>query len=128
MNATQDAVRTEPGTGFTRGLQQRLLRQFKVQVADWQDTCRDLAAWEDRYLVSSQPPERLAEHSAMLDELEGVGRWLAAAGSQPGFGDTEAAEQVRLTLQDILDSRAMWHGQVSEGRRQEILRDCFHES
>ncbi len=128
MNATQDAVRVESGTGFTRGLQHRLVRQLKVQVADWQDTCRDLAAWEDRYLVSSQPSERLAEHSAMLNELEGVGRWLDDACSQPGFADPETAEQVRLTLQDILDSRAMWHGQISEARREEILRDCFHES
>jgi hypothetical protein len=127
MSATPGAIRSETSAGFVTNLQHRLLRQFKVQVADWQDTCRDLAAWEDRYLVESRAPERLAEHSALLDELERVGRWLASAGSESGLGDSESAQQIQLTLQDLLDSRALWHGQVSEARRREILRDCFNE-
>jgi hypothetical protein len=46
----------------------------------------------------------------MLDELERVGGWLAQASRQAGFADTEVTEQIQLTLQDLQDSRAMWHG------------------
>ncbi len=128
MNAVPDVIHPQTGSGFVDGLQHRLLRQFKVRAADWQDTCRELANWEDGYLVEARSPERLAEHAAMLDELERVGGWLAAAANQPGFHDLETAAQIQLTLQDLRDSRAMWHGQVSEARRREILRDCFNES
>jgi hypothetical protein len=128
MNAVPDVIHAQAGSSFVEGLQPRLLRQFKAQVSDWQDTCRELANREDGHLVESRSPERLAEHAAMLDELERVGGWLAAAADQPGFDDPETAEQIQLTLQDLRDSRAMWHGQVSEARRREILRDCFNES
>ena len=128
MSATPDATRVEPAPGFVGSLQHRLVRQFKVQVADWQDTCGELTAWEDRHLIDSPSPERRAEHAAMLDELGRVGRWLAEASRQAGFDDTEVTGQIQLTLQDLQDSRAMWHGQVSEVRRREILRDCFNES
>lgn len=128
MNTAPDMVQAQTGAGFVGNLQHRFVRQFKVQVADWQDTCRELAAWEDHFLVESAPGERLLEHAAMLDELERVGRWLAATGGQADFEDPETTGQIQLTLQDLRDSRAMWHGQVSEARRREILRDCFHES
>lgn len=128
MNAGPDVIHPQTGFSFVEGLQHRLLRQFKVQVADWQDTCRELGSWEDGHLVESRSPERLAEHAAMLNELERVGGWLAAAAHQPGFDDPETAEQIQLTLQDLRDSRAMWHGQVPEARQREILRDCFNES
>ena len=128
MSATPDATRVEPAPGFVGSLQRRLARHFKVQVADWQDTCGELSAWEDRHLIDSPSPDRLAEHVAMTDELARLGCWLAEARRQAGFADTEVAEQIRLTLQDLQDSRAMWHGQVSEVRRREILRDCFNES
>jgi hypothetical protein len=128
MSAVPDATRVEPAPGFVGSLKQRLVRQFKVQVADWQDTCGELSAWEDRHLIDSPSPERLAEHAAMLDELGRVGQWLVEASHQAGFADTEVTEQIQLTLQDLQDSRAMWHGQLSEVRRREILRGCFNES
>ncbi len=33
-----------------------------------------------------------------------------------------------MTLQDLKDRRALWHGQMSESRRTEILQAVFHES
>jgi hypothetical protein len=99
-----------------------------MEVADWQDTCRELASWEDGYLVESRSPDRLVEHAAMLDELERVGSWHSSTASQLGFDDLETAELIQLTLQDLRDSRAMWHGQTPEARRKELLRDCFNES
>jgi hypothetical protein len=127
MNAASNLLHSESNTGIVGSLQHRLVRQFKVQVADWQDTGRELTAWEDRHLLDSPSSECLAEHAAMLDELERLGRWLTEASRQAGFDDTEVTEQIQLTLQDLQDSRAMWHGQVSDARQREILRDCFDE-
>lgn len=128
MTSATDTLQPQSGPSFVGGLQHRLRRQFKVQVADWQDTCRELAAWEDQHLIESQSADRLAEHAAMLEELERVGRWLLATADEPGFEDPAMTEQIQLMLQDLRDSRAMWHSRVSETRKQGILRDCFHES
>jgi hypothetical protein len=105
-----------------------LLRQFKLQVAEWQDICRELAEWEDQNLVNGSSPQKLAEHAALLDELEHVGRWLSATADQAGFPDKATVEQIEMTLRDIRDTRAMWHGKTSEELRRHILRGCFDES
>jgi hypothetical protein len=36
-------------------------------------------------------------------------------------------ELVAMTLQDLKDARALWHGNVTRERRQEILRAVFNE-
>lgn len=128
MSTAPEVVRPGSSAGLVTSLRQRLVRQFQVQVADWLDTCRELAGWEDRYLVESSAADRLAEHAAMLDEMERVGQWLATAASQLGFDANVTTEQIQSTLQDLRDSRAMWHGDVPAPRKQEILRDCFNES
>jgi hypothetical protein len=128
MSIVSEVVPAGLGTGFVQGLQHRLVRQFQVQVADWLDTCRALVDWEDQHLVEETSPQRLAEHGAMFDELERFGRWLAGEGSQLSDETNAAAEQIKFTLQDLHDSRAMWHGVVSEERKRQILRDYFNES
>lgn len=127
MSAATNALSPSAGSSVVGSLQHRLARQFTVQVADWQDTCRGMAAWEDALLVDAPAPGRLAEHGSILDELERVGQWLAQASGQQGFAETATTEQIQLTLQDLCDSRAMRHGQTSEPRRRELLRDCFSE-
>jgi hypothetical protein len=128
MSAESGVMQAQIAPSFVAGLHHRLQRQFQVQVADWQDTCRELADWEDRNLVSLPSADRLAEHALMLENLERVGRWLVTASSQAEFGDSQTLAQIQFTLQDLHDTRAMWHGQVSESHRREILQDCFHES
>jgi hypothetical protein len=119
---------TQCRPGFFEGLQHQLVRQFQVQVADWLDTCRALVDWEDEHLVEATSPERLAEHGVMLNDLERFGQWLAGAGAQLSNEAGSAVEQIKFALQDLRDSRAMWHGSASQERKREILRDCFHES
>lgn len=128
MNAVSEHTVQASSTGLVTGFQHRLARQFQVQAADWLDTCRALADWEDRFLVEVSSAGRLAEHAAMLDDLERVGQWLASAANHvdSDFGPT--TQQIQLALQDLCDSRAMWHGKVSAQRQQEILRECLHES
>ena len=64
----------------------------------------------------------------MLDELERLGQWLASSVREVGTDPDPLPEQIKLALQDLRDSRAMWHTDVSSARRAEILYDCFHES
>lgn len=103
----------------------RVLRCFRAQVEDWHDMCRLLSAWEDRHLLDSPTPERLAEHAETLGELERVGRWLASAAQSPDYPDRETAELVAMTLQDLKDRRAMWHSQVRKEEAEDIVRTCF---
>jgi hypothetical protein len=127
MSAAARTLDFTPASSLVGNLQDRLARQFRVQVADWRDTCRNLSDWEDRNLIESATPERLSEHRAMVDELLRVGEWIAATADQPGFEDRETMEQITMTLQDLRDSRSMWQGQIPESRRKEILRDCLNE-
>ena len=125
-----DAVTAPPAEPFdlSSGLAMRLLRSFKTQVEDWYDVCRHLSDWEDRNLIDNPTPERLTQHSRLLDELERVGRWLSLGVQSPDFPDRATAELISMTLQDLKDARALWHGQMSETRRAEIRRAVFDES
>jgi hypothetical protein len=119
---------TEP-TGSPRRFATRAARHFRTQVEDWYDECRYLVEWENQNLVDTPTPERLAEHARMLDELERVGHWLASATQSADFPDPSTAELVTLTLRDLADTRAMWHGKkLDEKQRKEILKTCFNES
>ena len=124
---TATGPRAEP-VDLSAGLAKRLLRYFKAQVEDWYDVCRHLPDWEDRQLLDHRTPERLAEHSRLLDELERVGRWLSLTAQSPDFPDQATADLIAMTLQDLQDARALWHGQMSEARRAEIRSSVFHES
>jgi hypothetical protein len=111
------------------GLAARQVRYFKAQVEDWYDECRHLADWEDQNLLDNPAPEQLAEHARLLDELERVGHWLSRTVQSPDFPDPATAQLVAMTLQDLKDCRALWHRpKMSEARRAEILKACFHES
>jgi hypothetical protein len=109
------------------GISGRALRLLRAQVEDWHDVCRRLSNWEDQQLLDHPSPERLAEHARLLDELERVGTWLSLATGTSDFPDRPTAELVAMTLQDLKDARALWHGNMARERRQEILRAVFNE-
>ena len=109
------------------GISKRVLRLLEAQVEDWHDVCRHLTDWEDRYLLDQPSPERLAEHARLLAELERVGTWMSLATGSSDFPDRPTAELVAMTLQDLKDARALWHGNMTRERRQEILRAVFNE-
>jgi len=128
MNADSVPASLAEPVDLSGGLAARLLRYFKAQVEDWYDVCRSLSDWEDRHLAENPTPERLTEHARLLNELERVGRWLLLAAQSPDFPDRGTAELIAMTLQDLKDRRSLWQGQMSEGRRAEILQAIFHES
>ena len=109
-------------------MSRRAARHFKAQVEDWYDVCRHLSDWEDRRLIDQPTPENLAQHRHLLDELEQVGRWLSLATQSPDFPDRATAELVGLTLQDLKDRRALWHGKLKPAQRKEIMHAVFNES
>jgi len=109
------------------GISRRALRLLRAQVEDWHDECRRLSGWEDQHLLDHPGPERLAEHARLLDELERVGTWLSLATGTSDFPDRPTADLVAMTLQDLKDARALWHGNMTRESRQEILRAVFKE-
>lgn len=114
-------------TDLGSGLTARLVRYFKAQVEDWYDVCRQLSAWEEQHLIDHPTPEQSAEHTRLLDELEHVGRWLMRATQTPDFPDRTTAELVAMTMQDLKDRRALWHGPMKPEQREAMLREIFHE-
>ena len=126
---TSPSLVAAPGD-MSHRLALRTVRQFRAQVEDWYDECRALTDWEDQNLLDDAPkPDKLAEHARMLDELERVGRWFSSAMQSADFPDRTTAELVAMTLQDLADVRAMWHGTgLSEDEKAHILKTCFHES
>jgi hypothetical protein len=112
---------------FSGGISKRMLRYLKAQVEDWYDVCRGLTLWEERHLLGEPTAEILADHARILDELERVGHWLSLPTQSPDFPDSATAELVQMTLQDLKDRRALWHGTVPAERRKEILRSIFNE-
>jgi hypothetical protein len=96
-------------------------------VEDWHDVCRHLSDWEDQYLVGEATAGRLDEHARLLDEMERVGCWISQVTRSDDFPDRATAELAAMTLQDLNDARALWHGSMGKQRRQEILRAVFDE-
>jgi hypothetical protein len=118
---------TEP-TDLAAGFGRRVMSLLKAQVEDWQDTCSRLTRWEEQNLVDELTPKKLAEHAMLLDWLEKFGVWFSVATQKNDFPDREMAEAVAITLQDLKDRRAIWHGQLKPEQRKEILHTVFNES
>jgi hypothetical protein len=128
MRAETATVAASEPTGLDSGLAARQLRYFKAQIEDWFDACRRLGAWEDQHLLDAPGPERLVEHTRLLDELEHVGGWLGRVTQHSDYPDRSTAELVAMTVQDLKDRRALWHGQMSRDQREALLREIFDES
>jgi len=129
MIAHRPTVPANDAAELSFGLASRHVRYFRAQVEDWYDVCRLLTDWEDRYLLDDPiAAERLAEHARLLDEFERVGQWLLSAAHSKDFPDRPTAELISMTLRNLKDRRAMWHGpKMSEARRAELLKACFNE-
>jgi len=113
---------------FSGGLARSVLRHLRAQVEDWYDGCRSLTEWEDSNLLDDPPAERKAKHAAMLLELERIGHWFFLATQSSDFPDAQLAELVKLTLQDLHDRRAMWHGKkMSAEDADKVIAACFPE-
>jgi hypothetical protein len=118
---------TEP-LDVAGGLSQRFLRSFRAQFEGWCDICRRLSLWEERRLVDEPTPEDFSEHARILKKLARTGRWVASLTQNADFPDAAAAELVAMTLQDIADRRALWHGTMTPEQREKVLTSIFDES
>jgi len=99
-----------------------------AQVEDWCDVCRRLSLWEERRLVNEPTTVDFSEHARILDELERTGRWVALVTQNADFPDAATSELVAMTLQDIADRRALWHGTMTPEQREKVLTSIFDES
>ncbi len=112
---------------FAGGLSERFLRHFRLQVEDWHDVCRKLSLWEERHLAENPADAVFEEHLRILDELGKTGRWLSMLAESHDFPDRSAAELIHMTLQDLRDRRALWHGPMNKAQRERLLDAIFHE-
>jgi len=78
--------------------------------------------------VDEPTTEDFREHARILDELERTGRWVALVAQNADFPDAAAAELVAMTLKDIADRRALWHGTMTPEQRERVLTSIFDES
>lgn len=126
MSVTVSEMPSEISAPVAVGLARSVVRHLRAQVDDWYDACRRVTAWEDENLLDENPaPEKKAEHAAMLAELERIGQWFLHATQSPDFPDAPTAELVRLTLLDLKDRRAMWHGpKMSKEEADKTLAAC----
>jgi ATP-dependent helicase YprA (DUF1998 family) len=79
-------------------------------------------------LVDEPTPEDFREHARILEELERTGRWVALVTQNSDFPDRATAELVAMTLKDLTDRRALWHGTMTPEQREKVLGSIFHES
>jgi hypothetical protein len=107
---------------------QRLARYFKVHIQDWCDVCRRSVAVEDQLFGDAILPNALKEHGQLLDELERTGLFFQQSTRLSGFADQAMSDMVGMTLQDLQDRRALWHGKLDPKTRKEILHSVFNES
>ena len=127
MSAIASEIGVESSAPFPLRLRSAL-RYLRAQIEDWYDGCRQLTEWEDTNLLDNPAPEKMAEHAALLDEMERIGRWFSRATQSPDFPDAQTAELVQLTLQDLRDRRALWHGKkASQEEAGRIIAACFPE-
>jgi hypothetical protein len=105
-----------------------VLRFFKTAVEDWSEVSQGLSRWEERHLLDHPTPENLASHAQLLSELEKVAHWLTHVTQSPDFPDRKTTELVAMTIQDLKDRRALWHGKLKPVQREAILHDIFNES
>jgi hypothetical protein len=110
------------------GLSQRFLRSFKTQVDNWYDVCRLLSLWEERRLVDEPTPEDFKEHARILEEVERTGWRMSLVTQNSDFPDRATVELVAMTMQDLADRRALWHGSMTPGQREKVLTTVFDES
>jgi len=112
----------------SEGLTDRMVRQLKVAGEDWFDGCRRLSEFEERYLADEPlNEEALARHAKALNTLELVGRLLSLTVEDALFPDRQFADRVAVTMRDLKDRRAMWHGDMSSAQREQLLREVFDE-
>jgi hypothetical protein len=103
-----------------------LLRRLSM----WIFAHRVIQSLEDRRLVLRTPgPRDLEFHRAFITFLLGVGEMLILELKEHDEVDPQHIglrfEDVAAMVQGLRDDLQMWHGDMTEARRKEILHDVF---
>lgn len=109
-------------------LEKRLTRDLVAGAEEWSECASALTLWEDEHLLERPAEDLLARHQATVERLLQFGRLLSSIVEHPGFPDKNLAAMVSVTQQMLQDKLLMWHGNMSQERREEILAAVFHES
>ncbi len=103
--------------------------RFAEAARDWCRCRQALTRWEDQnLLVDNPPPQKLAQHRRMVEQLMFFGQLFALVSSHPDFEDTETAEMVEANQHILRDKLRMFHSSMSREEAERILREVFPES
>jgi hypothetical protein len=105
----------------------RMLRTFRTAVADWDEVCSALGAWEAQHLTADDSTEAKRLHRVWLNELLSWGRLVQHSTQQPEFPDKALAARVVARIQHLEDKLGLWHGELAPREQDRILQAAFGE-
>lgn len=111
--------------GQVADFEARMLRSFRAAVADWDEVCSALGAWEAGDLTKAAPNAAWESHRRWVSELLRWGRLVQHTTKQPEFPEKALAERVAARLRHLEDKLAIWHRQMASAREQRILQAAF---
>ena len=103
----------------------RMVRNFYSAVADWEDVCSALGAWEAEHLTKDSRKEAQARHKRWLHQLLSWGRVVQRAAQEPEFPDHSLAAKVNARIRHLEDKLALWHGEMTQDEEEHILNAAF---
>jgi len=105
--------------------QARIMRSLRAAIEDWDEVCSALGAWEALHLTSDEPGPAADQHRVWVRQLLDWGQLLRALTEQPGFPDPGLAARTNARLRHLQDKLAVWHGEMTPEREEQILRAAF---
>lgn len=120
-----DTLALPLATDVVGGLEKRLLASFAAAAEEWSELASALTDWEDEHLLDDPAPEMLNRHKATNLQLINLGKILSAASSHPEFSNPRLSRMISATQQMLQDKLIMWHTELPEENREQIIRSCF---
>src|SRR5258706_11344382 len=91
----------------------RMLRNFHAAVADWDEVCSALGAWEAEHLSRDARSPVWEQHRRWVSDLLSWGRLMHRATQQPEFPDQGLAARVKARIRHLEDKLALWHQEMA---------------
>ena len=111
--------------GQLTNFEARMLRNFRAAVADWDEVCSALGAWEGQHLTNDDSDSARQQHQRWVAELLSWGRLVQQATNQPVFPDKTLAARVNARVRHLEDKLALWHREMAPAEQERILRSAF---
>jgi hypothetical protein len=105
-------------------LTMRMVRDFKAAVADWDEVCSALGAWECEHLTKDVLGVEKQLHHRCVTELLRCGLLLKEATDEP-FRDKAVVARVNARIRHLEDKLALWHREMASEEQDRIVNAAF---